>query len=361
MPHPLERQAVHRRGRRPPARRRGIHRPTRQPGRRRASRRARDAQSARQTVRIHHHPGRRRTRAGRRRGADEGHRGIPNGWSDPQSAASPRWSARRVAGDVREGLRREILTRPGGRERGRNRRSGRRGNPARSRTQGSRAGDLRPRRRSLGSGETRPARRRRDRRFRQGGERRAARRATRRPTRRSARSHNRGGRRGERDLHHRRAAALQRLPAATKTARRTGHAAHHPARQDCRREGPARTPRDRLGDDPREGLRAGVQASARSARRAARQPTRRERHSNHRGVRKSRRRFAERTRVRPRRTALSPNPGVSEERRSVLHEQPVGDHARGAGAHRRLRRLVGPRSGREAEDHGPPHAGPARC
>ena len=72
-----------------------------------------------------------------------------------------------------------------------------------------------------------------------------------------------------------------------------------------------------------------------------------------RGVRKSHRRLAERTRVRPRRTALSPNPGVGNKRRSVLHEQPLGDHARGSGAHRRLRRLVGPRSCRESEDHGP--------
>ena len=160
-----------------------------------------------------------------------------------------------------------------------------------------------------------------------------------------------GGAKG--DLHHCRAAALQRLLVATKTARRTGHAAHHPTRQDCGCEGPERTPRDRMGDDPREGLRAGVQTRPRSAGRAARQHPRRERDPDHRGMRKPRRRLAERTRVRPRRTAVPPNSGFSEERRCVLHEQPVGDHARRTGAHRRLRRLVRPRSGREAEDHGP--------
>ena len=89
-------------------------------------------------------PGRRRTRTGRCRGADEGDRRISDGRPRPQSTASPRRASRRVAGDLREGLRAEILASPRGRKRGRSRRRGRRANPARARTQGGRARDLRP-------------------------------------------------------------------------------------------------------------------------------------------------------------------------------------------------------------------------
>ena len=135
------------------------------------------------------------------------------------------------------------------------------------------------------------------------------------------------------------------------------------------RVGAAESPRGRAGPDvaadPRAGLRARVPTGGRRAEGDRRRCRRRGRGQRASRGRRPTRAVARNARVRLCGPAVSPDPRDGEERRCVLHQQPVGGHARQAGVDRRLHRLVEPRRGARAPHHGsgvrhrnPPDGGP---